>query len=181
MSTRKRRAAKRPAAPAHSEFMKRAYAMELEAAERYGEFADQMEVHNNREVAELFRKLGAIEARHAAQIREQMGWKSVPSDLPAVRWERGREGPETASPGELHYLMQPYHALEIALANEERAARFFGAFARRGRPAALRAVAAEMAREEREHVRLVRDWLARVPAPEPGWDRDPDPPNPDGE
>ena len=33
-----------------------------------------------------------------------------------------------------------------------------------------------MAEEEREHVRLIRDWMKRVPKPEPGWDRDPDPP-----
>jgi hypothetical protein len=34
-----------------------------------------------------------------------------------------------------------------------------------------------MAAEEREHVRLIEDWLARFPAPEAGWDEDPDPPS----
>ena len=50
------------------DFMVHAYAMETEAAERYAEFADAMEMHNNREVAELFRKLSRIEQRHADQI-----------------------------------------------------------------------------------------------------------------
>ena len=97
-----------------SEFMAHAYAMEAEAAERYAEFADSMEVHNNREVAELFRKLSRIEQRHADQILEQMGWKQSPVASANYRWE-GTEGPETADPTELHYLMQPYHALQIAL------------------------------------------------------------------
>jgi hypothetical protein len=33
-----------------------------------------------------------------------------------------------------------------------------------------------MAEEEREHVRLIGEWLAKVPPPEPGWDEDLDPP-----
>jgi len=41
----------------------------------------------------------------------------------------------------------------------------------------VRKAAAEMAEEEREHVRLIQEWLAKVPPPERGWDDDPDPPN----
>src|SRR5512133_2998310 len=84
-----------------AEFMTYAYAMELEAAERYAEFADAMETHNNREVAELFRKLSRIEQRHADQIMEQMGWKQAPPSAADVRWQ-GLEGPETGDPTELH-------------------------------------------------------------------------------
>ena len=61
--------------------MKQAYAMELEASTRYAEFADQMEVANNREVADLFRKLAGIEKLHASKILEHMRWKSPPADL----------------------------------------------------------------------------------------------------
>jgi len=43
-------------------------------------------------------------------------------------------------------------------------------------PAAVQAAAREMAEDEREHVRLIREWLAKVPPPEPGWDEDMDPP-----
>ena len=38
-----------------SEFLARAWAMEVEAVERYSMLADTMEEHNNPEVAELFR------------------------------------------------------------------------------------------------------------------------------
>jgi hypothetical protein len=33
-----------------------------------------------------------------------------------------------------------------------------------------------MAAEEAEHIRLVREWMSRVPPPPQGWDEDPDPP-----
>jgi len=160
----------------YAEFMKQAYAMELEASTRYAEFADQMEVANNREVAELFRKLAVIEKRHAAKILQQMGWRTPPADLVPFRWE-GLEGAETGEHNDLHYLMQPYHALQIALKNEEHAARLFASVARKKLPRAVLAAAREMAEEEREHVALVKAWMARVPKPEKGWDVDLDPPN----
>ena len=82
-----------------------------------------------------------------------------------LRWEGG-EGPETADPGELHYLMQPYHALQIALATEKRARSFFAELARKATSPAVRKAALEMAAEEAEHVRLIEEWLKRTPAPD---------------
>lgn len=158
-----------------SEFMAHAYAMEAEAAERYAEFADSMEVHNNREVAELFRKLSRIEQRHADQILEQMGWKQSPVSSANYRWE-GTEGPETADPTELHYLMQPYHALQIALLNEKRARDFFAHLAKVTTNAGVRKGALEMQSEEAEHVRLIEEWLKRTPKPDANWETDQDPP-----
>jgi rubrerythrin len=158
-----------------SEFMVHAYAMEAEAAERYAEFADSMEVHNNLEVAELFRKLSRIEQRHADQILEQMGWKQSPVASANYRWE-GTEGPETADPTELHYLMQPYHALQIALHNEKRARDFFAHLAKVTGNAGVRKGALEMQQEEAEHVRLIEEWLKRTPKPDPNWEADQDPP-----
>jgi rubrerythrin len=175
-----KRAAPRSAAKAQpvasaADFMAHAYAMEAEAAERYAEFADSMEMHNNPEVAELFRKLSRIEQRHADQILEQMGWKQSPVTLTNVRWE-GMEGPETADPTELHYLMQPYHALQIALLNEKRARDFFAHLAKVTRDAGVRKGALEMEQDEAEHVRLIEEWLKRTPVPDPNWEADQDPP-----
>ena len=169
------KAAGKAPVPSASEFMAYAYAMEAEAAERYAEFADSMEVHNNREVAELFRKLSRIEQIHADQILEQMGWDRAPVTSADVRWQ-GAEGPETADPTELHYLMQPYHALQIALHNEKRARDFFSNLAKVTKDAGVRAGALEMKEEEAEHVRLIEEWLKRTPKPDPNWEADQDPP-----
>ncbi len=161
--------------PSLDDFMARAYAMELEATERYAQFAEQLDTHNNREVAQMFRKLAAVEALHAKRILEEMGWPSMPALPPAYAWETV-EGPETAAFDQLHYLMQPFHALEIALRCELQAQQYFEDIAAGEAPPGVRKAALEMADEEREHVRLIRDWMKRVPQPGPNWDEDPDPP-----
>ena len=163
--------------PDLEQFMARAYAMELEANERYTQFAEQLDAHNNRDVAQMFAKLAQIEALHAKRIVEEMKWPSLPALPPAYAWDTpGGEGPETAPHDAMHYLMQPYHALEIALRCELQAQKFFESIAAADVPPKVRAAALEMAEEEREHVRLVRDWMKRVPPPPEGWDEDPDPP-----
>lgn len=160
--------------PTLEDFMARAYAMELEAHERYAMFAEQLDTHNNREVAELFRKLSHIESLHAKRILEEMRWPSMPALPPAYAWE-SVEGPETAPADDVHYLMRPWHALEIALKCELQAQRYFEDIAAGDAPPGVKKAALEMADEEREHVSLIRDWLKRVPRPAAGWDEDPDP------
>jgi rubrerythrin len=155
--------------------MSRAYAMELEAVERYAQFAEQLDAHNNREVAALFRKLSEVETLHAKRILEEMRWPSMPALPPAFAWE-GPEGPETAPYDAVHYLMQPWHALEIALRCEQHAQQYFEGIAASEAPQRVRDAAAEMAGEEREHVRLICEWMKKVPRPAAGWDEDPDPP-----
>jgi rubrerythrin len=173
---RKARPAGKPRSSERAEFLTRAWTMEVEAAERYASFADAMDQHNNREVAELFRKLARIEQLHADQILEQNRSRHPPVLPPGqVPWDRG-EGPETAAHGELHYRMQPYHALQIALDCERRANKFFAAYASRTSDAKVRKAAREMAAEEAEHARLIEDWLKRTPLPEKDWEHDPDPP-----
>jgi len=157
--------------------MVQAYFIETEAAERYADFADQMEVHNNRDVADLFRKLAQLERLHAEQIRRKMRWTTLPPPAAGWLW-RGADAPEAAPVTELHYLMQPYHALEVALRCEERARDFFDGMARSVAPAEVRRTARAMAREEREHIRLIRAWMKKVEKPPAGWDRDFDPPVP---
>lgn len=158
------------------EFFARAQAIETEAGERYAELADQMEVHNNREVAALFRKMAEIEAKHARNILARAGDRALPKlPLTARLWDEP-EGPETTATGDTHYLMTPYHALELALANEERAARYFSRVAAATANAAIRALAVEIAAEEAEHVALIKAWLAKYPKPEADWAEDPDPP-----
>ena len=77
----------------------------------------------------------------------------------------------------MHYLMWPWHALQLALAAEQRAEAFFaraGARRRRARP--VRRAALEMRDEEREHVALVQAWIEKTPQPGSDWADDPDPP-----
>jgi rubrerythrin len=157
-----------------AELMALALAMETEAAQRYAEFADAMEMHNNVEVAQLFRRMAQIEAGHAQTIMKQMAWTEAPPH-PSFGPDFF-EGPETPRPDDVHYLMQPYHALTIALACEERAEQFFARLVAVADVEAVRDAARAMQAEEREHVALIRAWMNKVEKPADNWADDPDPP-----
>ncbi len=167
-----------PALPELSleQFMAQAYAMEREAVERYTEFADMLEVANNAEVAALFRTMAGYEAKHAEQIMAQMGWTEPPPPPPGLLAVPGMEAPEAMPVDEVHYLMQPWHALQLALAAEKRAQAFFALLARMSTTEPVRQAALELQAEEAEHVALVQAWLAKVPQPDQDWAVDPDPP-----
>ena len=159
-----------------TEFMAQAWLMEVEAAQRYNEFADAMEMHNNRDVATMFRTMAGYETRHADAIMIEMGWTEFPPVTPRSGDWPGAEGPETAPGDAVHYLMQPWHALTLALAAERRAEQFFVELARAAKVDSVRRAAQELAAEEREHVELVLKWMKKVPQPDSDWEHDPDPP-----
>jgi len=160
-----------------TDFMAQAWEMEIEASQRYSDFADAMEMHNNREVAAMFRTMADYESKHADEIMATMGWVEAPPLTPrGVSWP-GYEAPETASVDDVHYLMQPWHALQLALAAEQRAERFFAELARVATVGAVRAAARELQAEEKQHVALVRAWMKKVPKPDRDWAVDPDPPS----
>ena len=72
--------------------------------------------------------------------------------------------------------MQPWHVLQLALGNEQRAERFFAKLASLATVESVRKAALELQKEEAEHIELVQAWLKKVPQPAANWDQDPDPP-----
>jgi rubrerythrin len=160
----------------HEDLLIQALAIERDAVARYEELADIMAMPNNAEVAALFRKMAQIESLHVAQVLAELGWAEdtiAPRQPPA--W-RTPEAPETVPLDEMHYLMHPWHALQLALAAEERARDFFAHMAEQAPNDALRLAAEDLRDEEAAHVELVQAWIARVPPPGPEWSVDPDPP-----
>jgi rubrerythrin len=105
----------------------------------------------------------------------EMGWKAPPANAVAPAWE-GFDSAEQVPVDDVHYLMRPWHALQLALAAEQRAARFFAELAMTAKDESVRKAAIELRDEELEHVELVRAWMAKVPQPEKDWAEDPDPP-----
>lgn len=159
-----------------SELLAHALALELEASERYTDLAELMEVHNNYDVARLFRKMADIEKLHVGHIRELTKRHRV-QNLPDVsyRWI-APDGPESTDPIDLHYLMTPWQALKLALVNEQRAHAYYAGIATSTRDEETRRLAQELAGEEAEHVGMVKNWMAKYPEPEADWDHDDDPP-----
>lgn len=158
------------------EFLAHAHAMEIEAEERYRMLADQMEIHNNMELAVIFRTLANVEGRHAEEIKARAGSSGLQRlALSETRWPDD-EAPETASLADVHYMMTPYHALQIALHAEENAYQFFHAIAETSPNTELCELAREYAAEERDHIRQVEAMIAEHPEPPDSWDDDMDPP-----
>ncbi len=158
------------------ELLAHAHALEQEAADRYAMLADQMEVHNNPEVAGLFRKLAEIEGKHAQHVERMSEGVELPELSPwEYKWDTP-ESPEALDPQEMHYLMTPHHALNLALRHEKLGAEFFDKVANSVQTDELKALAKQLAEEEYEHVRLLEQWIAKVPRPDHDWAEDPDPP-----
>ncbi len=158
------------------ELLAHARAMEDEAHERYSELADQMEVHNNPEVAALFRKMAEVEQIHVRKILARAEGMELPHIPPwEYRWQ-GEEAPQTVSVTDAHYMMQPYHALKLALRAEKRGLAFYTGVVETHSEASILDLARELQEEEREHVAEIEAWLKKVPKPEEDWDEDPDPP-----
>lgn len=159
-----------------AELLAHSLAIESEAEERYTMLAEQMEVANNEEVAALFRRLAEIEGKHVAKVHTLAGDDPLPHIAPWDLHWRGQAAPEAPQFDDVHYLMTPHQALELALQGECYAAEFFADVAANARDATVRKLAEELAEEEHEHVTLVEKWLARYPKPQRDWADDPDPP-----
>ncbi len=152
-----------------------AYQIEIDAVDRYKLLADQMETHNNKELAKIFRDLARAEGIHGEEIRRMAGDFDVAAHAQQISKFAG-ESPEEADLGEAHYLMTPWHALQMSLAGEERALAYFTSIVENAKDEKVKALAAELVEEEAEHVQLVHKLMRRYPKPDAKWAEDLDPP-----
>ncbi len=152
-----------------------AYRIESDAVERYDQLAGQMEAHNNPELAKIFRDLARAEGIHAEEIRRMAGDIDVTARARELALWKNDESPETADFAEAHYMMTPWHALQMALKGEQRALAFFDHVVQTTTDDTVRKMAAEFVDEENEHVDLVRRLLRRYREPSESWAEDPDP------
>ncbi len=157
------------------ELLAHAHALEAEAVDRYNLLADQMEAHNNMEVAELFRKMAVIEGKHVERVNHLSEGRELPHISP---WDHQWEGesPEALDSSAVHYLMTPHHALQLAVQHEKQAADFYAEVVETASEEEVRDLAKTLAAEEHEHVALLQKWLEKVPEPDEDWAEDPDPP-----
>jgi len=153
-----------------------AYQIEADAIQRYTELSEQMETHNNQELVKVFRDLARAEGIHAEEIRKMAG--DIDLVAQAQRLERWKKGgsPEEADLGAAHYLMTPWHALQLALIGEKQALAFFTSVVDSAKDAKIKEMAAEFVEEEAEHVNLVYGLLRKYPQPSDTWSEDDDPP-----
>jgi rubrerythrin len=169
---------KQPATPKVSnlhDLLAVAYQIEIDAVDRYKLLADQMEMHNNPELTKVFRDLARAEGIHGEEIRRMAGDFDVVAHARELAKFAG-ESPEEADLSNAHYLMTPWHALQMSLAGEERALAYFTSIVETAKDEKVKALAAELVEEEAEHVQLVHKLLRRYPQPSEKWAEDLDPP-----
>lgn len=148
-----------------------ALAIEREAAARYLEFAERMADEGNAHVATLFRSLARFESEHVAQLEEATRDMRLPEIAQGQYAWLDAGAPETAAHDLVFRLMTPHAALEIALAAERRARRFFDQVYENSDDEQLRELALDMAREEDDHVAWVERALAANPDPHIDWEK----------
>jgi rubrerythrin len=153
-----------------------AWQIESDAVERYNLLADQMETHNNPDLARIFRDLARAEGIHGDEIRRLAGSFDVVNHARRMAPFGRAESPEEAELDAAHYLMTPWHALQLSLAGEKRALAYFAKIVETAADPKVKALAEELVEEEAEHVNLVNRLLRRYPKPDGSWADDPDPP-----
>ena len=138
-----------------------ALAIEHEAAARYAELARHMDDFGDEAVADLFRRLAALEAEHAYLIAK----KTYDMALPRVAaddyswFPTGAPLPEPQARAVSE--LTPRQALEIALDAERRAKAFFEQVLAVAADPGIRALAADFARDEESHIAWVEAAIQR--------------------
>jgi len=171
-----RKTAGNPKVSSLNDLLAVAYQIEIDAVDRYNVLADQMETHNNPELVKVFRDLARAEGIHGEEIRRLAGDFDVVAHAREIAKFERSESPEEAELGSAHYMMTPWHALQLSLAGEKRALAYFTAIVETAKDPKVKTLAAELVEEEAEHVNLVHRLLLRYPKPSDSWADDMDPP-----
>ncbi len=134
-----------------------AIAMEREAAERYDSLAAEMEAQEESDLAALFRRLEQAEKDHENGIGAWAKRAGIaPSRTLSFQWD----SPEAPSREDIDQAggprMSPWKALAIAVRNEERAFAAYTQIAAKTTDPTVQDYAERMAREELEHVAMLR-------------------------
>ena len=140
-----------------------AIAIEREAAERYAEFAQRMADEGRDDLAAVFGELAQAEAEHLRTLKRRTEGVALPDIDGDYKWLDG-SAPEAPAHELILRLMTPRQALAIALHAEQRAFVFFEHAAFTASDPGVRALAREMAAEEREHMALLARVLEATPA-----------------
>ena len=170
------KAAGNPKVASLNDLLAIAYQIEIDAVERYNLLADQMETHNNPELVKVFRDLARAEGIHGEEIRRLAGDFDIVAHARRIAKFERSESPEEADLTSAHYMMTPWHALQLSLDGEKRALAYFTSIVETAKDPKVKAMAAELVEEEAEHVNLVHRLLRRYPPPSDSWADDLDPP-----
>lgn len=143
-------------------FLVHAITLERDAARRYEELAQVMRTAGNREVQQLFERMGHFSRLHLNDAMRRGGFRALPELAPADFQWPGGESPEAARWQGVDGMIDVAAALDIALEGESASAEFYAGVAESARDPEVARMAREFAEEEAGHVRELRSWIARL-------------------
>lgn len=153
----------RAANPRLAEFLAHSVELESEARERYAELADTMTAHHNRPVAAFFRRMVGEAQRHLDEVAALADGLELP-ELKAWEFDwPDTEPPETASYEALHYRMSLREAMNLALANERAAERYYRHVSETSGDRETSKIARQFADEEVRHAEALQRMLEAQP------------------
>jgi len=136
--------------------------IEVEAHKRYTQFAEQLGVRYADDAASVFQSMAANEGKHGQQITERRIalFGEVP---PRVRLDDifDVEAPEVGAP---HRNMSQREAFWVAWSAEKKAFAFYDQALRHVTQPEVKALFEELRDEEAEHVRMIEEIMAKLPA-----------------
>jgi erythrin-vacuolar iron transport family protein len=139
-----------------------AIAIEEEAKERYDDFVRQ--VGGGRypgDTDEMFRLMAGFEAKHGAELAARR--RALFGNAPRRLTKEAIDDIEAPDRGKPRVFMSPRQALEVALESEEKAHEFFDGALRHVTDPDVKKLFEELRADEREHIRLVKQRLEKLP------------------
>lgn len=153
------------------EFFAHALAIEHEAAQRYREFQAHFAERGEEAIAGLCGNLAALEQEHYEfLLRRCSEFTLPPIDDHGYHWLEA-DSPEAPAGEFVYRVATPRQLMEIAFKAECAARSFFESVAQTAADAKVRAMAAEMAGEEEEHMHWIADAIEYMPTQDIDWDR----------
>ena len=137
------------------------FLIEIEASKRYALFAEQLGTRSGDDAGAVFESMVANEDKHGEELAKrrfalfgEAPPKVKPDDIFDV------EAPDVTAPS---WNISQVRAYQIALMSEEKAYAFYDQALRWVTQPDVKALFAELRKEEAEHVQMLRDIIAKLP------------------
>jgi rubrerythrin len=135
--------------------------IEVEAHKRYLQFAERLGSRDADDAGAVFEAMAANEGKHGEQIVERR--LALFGDQPPKVKLDDIFDVEAPYVGSTRWDMSPLKAYQVALDSEEKAFAFYDEALRHVTQPEVKALFEELREEEAEHVRMVKEIIAKLP------------------
>ena len=138
-----------------------AFLIEIEASKRYALFAEQLGTRSGDDAGAVFESMVANEDKHGEELAKRR-FALFGEAPPKVKRDDifDVEAPDVTAPS---WNISQLRAYQIALMSEEKAYAFYDQALRWVTQPDVKALFAELRKEEAEHVQMLRDIIAKLP------------------